>query len=97
MNVLITTIRPSRKGNVGARMARMAKNPRNRDHGRLLQQCEKGRAVEGDPETDSYDLRDCLAAPRFSKRDRKTWKAGIKLVESLEPLAKSRSFIPPPS
>jgi len=63
MNVLITMMRPSKKGNVGARMARTTKNPRNRDHGRLLQRCEKGGAVEGDLGTDSYDFRDCLAAP----------------------------------
>jgi len=39
--VSIVTMRPNRNGNWGARMARMTKNAKNRDHGRLLLQCEK--------------------------------------------------------
>jgi len=39
--VLISMMRPNRKGNVGHRMAITTKYPKNRDHGRLLQQCEK--------------------------------------------------------
>jgi len=57
----------------------------------------RGRKVEGGLWTDSYDLRERLAVHRFQKRDLKIWKAGIKLVELPEPLARSRSFIPPPS
>ena len=41
MKVSILVMRPNRKGNKGARMVRMAKNPKNRDHGRPLQQYEK--------------------------------------------------------
>ena len=37
---LISMIRPNRSGNRGPRMTRTANKPRNRDHGRLLQQCE---------------------------------------------------------
>ena len=47
--------------------------------------------------TDSYDLRERLEVSRFPKRDRKIWKAGIKLVGLREPLARSRSFVPLPS
>ena len=47
--------------------------------------------------TDSYDLREPLVVSRFLKRDRRIWKAGMKPVGLLELLAKSRSFIPPPS
>ena len=39
--VSILMMRPNMKGNRGARMARMMKKPKNRDHGRLLQQHEK--------------------------------------------------------
>jgi len=39
--VLITMMRPNRKFKVGARMARMMKNAKNSDHGRLLQRREK--------------------------------------------------------
>jgi len=35
--VLITMMRPNRKFNAGARMVRMMKNAKNRDHGRSLQ------------------------------------------------------------
>jgi len=45
----------------------------------------------------SYDLRERLEVCRFLKRDRKIWRAGIKLVGLLELLARSRSFIPSPS
>jgi len=41
MKVSIAMMRPNRKGSKGPRMARTTKNTRNRDHGRLLQQCEK--------------------------------------------------------
>ena len=47
VKVSITTMRPSRKGNRGARMARTTKNARKRDHGRLLQQCEKAESSRG--------------------------------------------------
>jgi len=40
-NVLISMIRPNRKGNRGPRTARTTKNPKNKDHGRLLQQRQK--------------------------------------------------------
>ena len=43
-NVLITMMRPNMNGKRGARMARMAKSPKNRDHGCLLQQREKARS-----------------------------------------------------
>jgi len=56
----------------------------------------RGRA-ENCVRTYSYDLRERLAVPRFLKRDRKTWKAGMKLVGLFELLARSRSFIPLPS
>ena len=46
--------------------------------------------------TNSYDLRERLEVSRPPRRDRKIWKAGITLVELLEPLARSQSFIPPP-
>jgi len=39
--VLITMMRPNRKFNAGARMARMMKKAKNSDHGRLLRQREK--------------------------------------------------------
>ena len=38
--VSITIIRPNRKGNMGPRMAIMINNPKNKDHGRLLQEYE---------------------------------------------------------
>jgi len=41
--------------------------------------------IEDDLETDSYDLRERLEVSRLPKRDRKIWKAGIKLVGLLEP------------
>jgi len=44
INVLITMMRPNMKGNRGARTARTAKNPMNRNHGRLLHQCEKSQS-----------------------------------------------------
>ena len=53
--------------------------------------------AEDDLGTDSYGLRKRLEVPRFLKRDRRIWKAGMKLFGSLEPLARSRSFIPSPS
>ena len=37
MKVSITMMRPKMNGSMGPRMARMTKNPKNRDHGRLLQ------------------------------------------------------------
>jgi len=40
--VSIPMMRPNMKGKRGARMARTTKNPKKRDHGRLLQQREKG-------------------------------------------------------
>ena len=43
-NVLICTIRPNRKGNRGPRTARTTKNAKNKDHGRLLQRCEKAQS-----------------------------------------------------
>jgi len=89
-------MRPNMKGNIGPRMARMAKSPKNRDHGRLLRQCEK-RVAEDDLVTHSYELRERLSAPRFLKRDQMICKAGMKLVGLDEPLARSRSFIPLPS
>ena len=46
--------------------------------------------------TYSYDLRQPLAVSWLLKRDRKIWKADRSLVGLPEPLAKSRSFIPPP-
>ena len=55
------------------------------------------RGAKDDLETDSYDLYERAAVPRFQKRDRKIWKAGRKLVGSFELLARSPSFIPPPS
>ena len=39
--VLIPMMRPNRKGSSGARRARMTKKLKNRDHGRLLRQCEE--------------------------------------------------------
>jgi len=39
--VLITMMRPNRNGNRKHRVVLMTKNPKNRDHGRLLQNCEK--------------------------------------------------------
>ena len=56
----------------------------------------RGKA-EDDFGTDSYDLRERLDVPRSLKRDRKRWTADIKLVGSLEPLARLRSVIPSPS
>ena len=53
--------------------------------------------AEDDLWTDSYDFRERLEVSRFLKRERKTWKAGKKLVGFLELLARSRSFIPSPS
>ena len=44
INVLISMIRPNKKGSKGARTAKMTKSAKNRDHGRLLQQCEKARS-----------------------------------------------------
>jgi len=41
--VLISMMRPNRKGNKGPSMARMTKNTKNRDHGCLLWQCEKAK------------------------------------------------------
>jgi len=41
VNVLISMMRPNRKGDAGARMARTTKNPKYRDHGRLLKHCEE--------------------------------------------------------
>jgi len=41
MKVSILMMRPNKKGNRGARMARMEMNPRNRVHGRPLRQYEK--------------------------------------------------------
>ena len=38
---LVNMMRSNRKGNRGPRMARTTENPKNRDHGRLLQQSEK--------------------------------------------------------
>ena len=97
-NVLISMIRPNKKGNRGLRTARTTKDAKNRDHGRLLRQYEKAQSerkmILG---TDSYDFLERLEVSRFPKRDRKTWKAGIKLVGLPELLARSRSFIPPPS
>jgi len=59
-------------------------------------QVRRGR-VEDNQGTDSYNLRERLEVPRSLVRDRKIWKAGTKLAGSLEPLARSRSFIPSPS
>ena len=42
--ISISMMRPNRKGNRGPRMARTTKNPRNRDHGRVLWQCEKAQS-----------------------------------------------------
>ena len=39
--ISISMMRPNRKGNRGPRMARATKNPRNRDHGRVLWQLRK--------------------------------------------------------
>jgi len=69
--VSILMMRPNRKGKRGARMAKTAKNAKNRDHGRLLQKCEKTGRVEDGLGTHSYDSRDRLAVPRSQKRDRK--------------------------
>ena len=44
VNVLISMIRPNTKGNRGPRTARTTKNAKNKDHGRLLQQCEKAQS-----------------------------------------------------
>ena len=44
MKTLMSTMRPNRKPNEGARMARTVKNAKNRDHGFLLQECEKMRS-----------------------------------------------------
>jgi len=41
---LISMMRPNRNGSRGPRMTRTANNPKNRDHGRLLQQCEKSQS-----------------------------------------------------
>ena len=41
MKASIATMRPSRESIEGARVARTTKNHEKRDHGRLLQQCEK--------------------------------------------------------
>jgi len=40
----ITIIRPNRKFNAGARIARTMKNPKNSDHGRLLHQREEAQS-----------------------------------------------------
>ena len=40
IKVLIMMMRPNKKFKAGARIARMMKNAKNRDHGRLLQQRE---------------------------------------------------------
>jgi len=42
--ILISMMRPNRSGSRGPRMTRTANNPKNRDHGRLLQQCEKSQS-----------------------------------------------------
>ena len=42
--VSILMMRPSRKGNRGARIAKAVKNAKNRDHGRLLQKCEEAQS-----------------------------------------------------
>ena len=44
MKASITMMRPNRKGNTGARIARTMKNPKKRDHGRLLQQREEAQS-----------------------------------------------------
>ena len=44
VNVLISTIRPNKKGNRGPRTARTTKKAKNKDHGHLLQQCEKAQS-----------------------------------------------------
>jgi len=44
MKVSIPMMRPNKKGNRGAKVARMMNNPKNRNHSRLLQQCEKAQS-----------------------------------------------------